>query len=82
MSKEIWFIARVGEREESMTLSAHKLLFSLIVLAALLGLGWVLIIYVLSFHAAQWVIDRVDGGYVPRRPVARRIRRHTPYLRA
>jgi hypothetical protein len=82
MSKEIWFIAEVGEREESMTLSAHKLLFSLIVLAALLGLGWVLIIYVLSFHAAQWVIDRVDSGYVPRRPVARRIRRQTPYLRA
>lgn len=58
-----------------MTLSAHKTLFSLIVLAALLGFGWVLIIYVLSFHAAQWVIDRIEGGYVPRRPAVRRMAR-------
>ena len=82
MSKEIWFIAKVGEREESMTLSAHKFLFSLIVLAALLGFGSVLIIYVLSFHAAQWVIDRIDGGYAPRRPAVRPIPRRTRYSRA
>jgi hypothetical protein len=82
MSKQIWFIAEVGEREESMTLSAHKFLFSLIVLAALLGFGWVLIIYVLSFHAAQWVIDRVDGGYEPRRPAVRPIPRRARYSRA
>jgi hypothetical protein len=73
-------------REESMTLSAHKALFSLIVLAALLGFGWVLIIYVLSFHGAQWVIDRIDGGYAPRRPLPRRVEprfiRRNPYLRA
>jgi hypothetical protein len=55
-----------------MTLSAHKAMFSLIVLAALLGFGWVLIIYVLSFHGAQWMIDRIDGGYAPRRPLPRR----------
>ncbi|WP_119390579.1 hypothetical protein [Taklimakanibacter lacteus] len=64
-----------------MTLSAHKALFSLIVLAALLGFGWVLIIYVLSFHAAQWMIDRLEGGYAPRRPAVRRIARNR-YLRA
>lgn len=45
-----------------MTLSAHKALFSLITLAALLGFGWILIIYVLSFHAAQWAIDRIAAG--------------------
>jgi hypothetical protein len=73
-------------REESMTLSAHKALFSLIVLAALLGFGWVLIIYVLSFHGAQWVIDRIDGGYAPRRPMPRRapvrVIHRNRYLRA
>lgn len=50
-----------------MTLSAHKGLFSLIVLAAILGFGWILIIYVLSFHAAHWVVDRLEAGYAPRR---------------
>ncbi|WP_119274587.1 hypothetical protein [Taklimakanibacter deserti] len=50
-----------------MTLTAHKALFSLIVLAALVGFGWILIIYVLSFHGAQWVIDRLEDGYAPRR---------------
>jgi hypothetical protein len=59
-----------------MTLSAHKALFSLIVFAALLGFGWILIIYVLSFHAAQWIVDHLDAGYAPRpmqlRPVRRR----------
>lgn len=49
-----------------MTLSAHKALFSLIVLAALMGFGWILIIYVVSFHAAQWIVDRLDAGYAPR----------------
>ena len=57
-----------------MTLSAHKFLFSLIVMAALLGFGWIMIIYVLSFHSAQWVIDRLDGGYAPR-PAVRRVPR-------
>jgi hypothetical protein len=68
-----------------MTLSAHKILFSLIALAALLGFGWVLIIYVLSFHAAQRLIDRIDVGYAPRPPVLRRVPRgnhRNPYLRA
>lgn len=58
-----------------MTLSAHKALFSLIVLAALLGFGWILIIYVLSFHGAQWVVDRLEEGTAPQRqlrPVPRR----------
>jgi hypothetical protein len=59
-----------------MTLSAHKALFSLIVLAALLGFGWILVVYVLSFHGAQWVIDRLDDGYAPRRPQLRSIPRH------
>lgn len=58
-----------------MTLSAHKFLFSLVVMAALLGFGWILIVYVLSFHGAQWVIDRVDGGYAPRRRELRPVRR-------
>jgi hypothetical protein len=55
-----------------MTLSAHKALFSLIVLAAMLGFGWILIVYVLSFHAAQWAIDQIEGNYAPRRPQMRR----------
>lgn len=58
-----------------MTLSAHKALFSLIVLAALLGFGWMLIIYVLSFQAAQWVVDRIDGSQAPRRRELRTVRR-------
>lgn len=57
-----------------MTLSAHKALFSLITIAALLGFGWILIIYVLSFHAAQWVIDRIEDGVAPRRPQLRPVR--------
>ena len=60
-----------------MTLSAHKALFSLVVLAAILGFGWILIIYVLSFHAAQWIVDRLETGYAPRRlewhPAPRRL---------
>lgn len=60
-----------------MTLSAHKLLFSLITFAALLGFGWILIIYVLSFHAAQWVVDRIEDN-APRRPVLRPVR-HSAY---
>ncbi len=67
-----------------MTLSAHKALFSSIVLAGLLGFGWVLIIYVLSYRAARWLIDRIDGGYAPRRRALRpaRIPHRDPYLRA
>jgi hypothetical protein len=64
-----------------MTLSAHKILFSLITLGALLGFGWVLIIYVLSFHAAQWVIDRIEESAVPRRRQLRPVRVH-PQRRA
>jgi hypothetical protein len=48
-------------------MSEHKLLFSLVVLASFVSLGWVLIIYVLSFHAARWLVDTNDVGYVPRR---------------
>ena len=58
-----------------MTLSAHKALFSLIVLAAIVGFGWILIIYVLSFHAAQWSISRLEAGYTPRRLELRPVRR-------
>ena len=68
-----------------MTLSAHKIMFSLITLAALLCFGWIMIIYVLSFHAAQRVIDRIDGGYAPRRRELRAVRRvnyRNRYLRA
>ena len=73
-----------------MTLSAHKIMFSLITLAALLGFGWIMIIYVLSFHTAQRVIDRIDSGYAPRRPALHRVARsnhsapnyRNPYLRA
>lgn len=57
-----------------MTLSAHKVLFSLITLAALLGFGWLLIVYVLSFRAAQWVVDRIEDGMAPRRPALRPLR--------
>lgn len=60
-----------------MTLSAHKILFSLIVFAALMGFGWVLIIYVVSFHAAQRIIDKIDPVYAPRparRPAPARFR--------
>lgn len=71
-----------------MALSAHKFLFSLITFAALLGFGWILIIYVLSFHAAQWVVDRIEDGMTPRRPVLRPVRStyrssyyRDPYLR-
>ncbi len=67
-----------------MTLSAHKVLFSLITFAALLGFGWVLIVYVLSFRAAQWVVDRIEDGMVPRRPALRPVRRAyrpAPYYR-
>lgn len=75
------------EREESMTLSAHKVLFSLITLAALLGFGWVLIVYVVSFRAAQWVVDRIEDGMTPRRPALRPVRvvrvpRRASYSRA
>jgi hypothetical protein len=58
-----------------MTLSAHIALFSLIVLAAIVGFGWILIIYVLSFHAAQWAVDRLDAGYAPRRMELRTVPR-------
>lgn len=60
-----------------MTLSAHKILFSLITFAALLGFGWVLIVYVLSFRAAQWAVDRIEDGMAPR-PVLRPVR-HSGY---
>lgn len=53
-----------------MLMSAHKILFSMIVLTTLLGIGWMLIVYVLSFHAARQVIDKIDDGHVPRRSLA------------
>ena len=64
-----------SEREASVTLYAHKMLFSLIMLAALMGSGWIVVIYVLSFHAAQWAIDRIEGGSAPRQPQLRPARR-------
>jgi hypothetical protein len=63
-----------------MTLSAQKILFPLIVLSALLGFGGVLIVYVLSFHGAQWLIDRIEPRPVAYRPAVRRVhRRPMPY---
>jgi hypothetical protein len=63
-----------------MTLSAQKILFPLIVLSALLGFGWVLIVYVLSFHGAQWLIDCIEPRPVAYRPAMRRVhRRPIPY---
>jgi hypothetical protein len=59
-----------------MTLSAHIALFSLIVLAAIVGFGWILIVYVLSFRAAQWAVDRLAAGYAPRRFELRPLPRH------
>ena len=44
----------------------HKLVFSLIVLASFVSLGWVLIIYVLSFHAVRRLVDAIDVGHAPR----------------
>lgn len=67
-----------------MTLSAHKVLFSLITFAALLGFGWILIVYVLSFRAAQWVVDRIEDNVTPRRPSLRPVRHggyRAPYYR-
>ena len=48
-------------------MSDHKLLFSLIILASFANLGWALIIYVLSFHGANWLIERISAGNA-RRP--------------
>ena len=63
-----------------MTLSAQKVLFPLIVLSVLLGFGWVLIVYVLSYHGAQWLIDRIEPRPVTYRPAVRRVRRRPiPY---
>lgn len=65
-------------------MSEHKLLFSLVVLASFVSLGWVLIIYVLSFYAARRLVDTNDVGYVPRRHelrLARRPARRHPHLR-
>jgi hypothetical protein len=42
-------------------MSEHKVLFSLIVLASFTNLGWVLIIYVLSFHGARSLVDGISG---------------------
>jgi hypothetical protein len=46
----------------------HKLLFSLVVLASLVSLGWVPIIYILSFHAARRLVEANGVGYMPTRP--------------
>jgi hypothetical protein len=51
-------------REDFM--SEHKFLFSLVVLASFVSVGWVLIIYVLSFYASRRLVDGIDVGYVPR----------------
>jgi hypothetical protein len=59
----------------------HKLLFSLVVLASSVSFGWVLIIYVLSFHAARWLIDWNDVGYAPRRHELRLARCPAPHHR-
>jgi hypothetical protein len=59
----------------------HKLLFSLVVLASLMSLGWALTIYVLSFHAARWLIDTSSGGDAPRRPELRLARCRMPRQR-
>lgn len=55
-------------------MSEHKLLFSLVVLASFVSLGWVLIVYVLSFHAARRLVDALDVGQAPRRRELRHVR--------
>jgi hypothetical protein len=40
--------------------SAHGYLFGMILLASVIGLGWVPVIYVLSYHTAAKVIDYAD----------------------
>ena len=47
----------------------HKLLFWLMVLAALASMSWVLIIYVLSYHSARRLVDAIDPSNVPRQAV-------------
>lgn len=60
-----------------MTLSSHTALLPLIVLSALLGFGWMLIVYILSFRAAQWVVDRIEPAPAPvrRMPPRRHVMR-------
>jgi hypothetical protein len=58
-------MTRIGFKEEFM--SEHKLLFLLVILASFASLGWILIIYVLSFHAARRLVDGIHTGYEPLR---------------
>lgn len=48
-------------------MAEHKLLFSLVVLASLMSLAWLLIIYVLSFHAARRFVDKNIVNDLPAR---------------
>jgi hypothetical protein len=48
-------------------MAEHKFLFLLVIFASLASLGWILIIYVLSFHAARRIFDGIDTGYEPPR---------------
>lgn len=51
--------ATEAKKEAFVTLTKHTLLYSVIVLAVLLGIGWVPIVCVLSFRIAQ-VLYRQD----------------------
>jgi hypothetical protein len=57
-------------------MSEHKLVFSMVLFSSFVSLGWVLIIYVLSFYAARRLVNEIDIGYVPRRRDLR-LARHT-----
>ena len=48
-------------------MSEHRLLFSLVILASFANLSWALIIYVLSFHGAHWLVERISDS-AERRP--------------
>ena len=47
----------------------HKFLFALIILASFVSLGWVLIVYILSFHAARRLVDVIDVHHLPPRGI-------------
>ncbi len=46
-------------------MSEHKVLILLVVLASLMSLAWLLIIYVLSFHVARRLVDKIAVNHVP-----------------
>jgi len=53
-------------------MAEHKFLFSLVVLSSFMSLAWILIIYVLSFHAARRLVDKITVDYATPRHELRR----------